>query len=314
MYTGPEPNSINKLFPDHTYDLITCLINGEQKKIIQDRYLKKLGSSKETYLEIFPNAPLKSFGASESYRKASLTEEGRKRRSENITRLNLEDKKFQKSRYDSVCDFYRSDRSLELKKTLSEKAKLQHKTGLDDAVRYYFMTDYKGSSVQKEKSERFKNDNPSFRPEVLEKSKQTYIRNSELGLHNKETKYKKKKYKDTDLIYQSSYELDFLEYCEKNNILDKIKNSPCFSSVDYPYNFYAPDYIFDNQYVIEIKSWYIENLQEKRYPGILEVKKKLIESEGYKFLYIRDKNYISACETLMCHPENFSLSIDKKCC
>lgn len=291
MYTGPSPKDINKKFPGHTYELVVCLLDGKQKRIIQDRYLQKLGSSKEDYLHRFPGAPLKSQSASESYRKAATTEEGRKRRSENITRLNLEDKDFQKSRYDSVCEFYKSDRSKDMKNMLSEKAKQQHKNGLEDSIRIYFEKEYKGSDDEKDRIRRMKDNNPNNIPGIQQKKRDTYIKNSKLGLHNKETKFKKKKYKDTDLIYQSGYELDFLEYCEQNNLLDKIKNSPCFSSADYPYNFYAPDYIFDNQYVVEVKSWYIENLQEKRYPGILNIKKKLIESKGYKFLYIKDKDY-----------------------
>lgn len=63
--------------------------------------------------------------------------------------------------------------------------------------------------------------------------------------------------------------------------------------------------------MIEIKSWYIENLQEKRYPGILDIKKKLIESKGYKFLYIKDKDYTFA--GLIVQDENFKPNIDIKC-
>ena len=135
-------------------------------------------------------------------------------------------------------------------------------------------------------------------PEAREKSRQTYIKNSDLGLHNKETKFKKKLYKETTLMYQSSYELDFLELCDNKGILDRIKNAPCFSDIDYPYNFYAPDYILDDIYVIEIKSWYIENLQEKRCPGLLKKKEELVISKGYKFLYIKDKDYTSFLVTI----------------
>lgn len=119
----------------------------------------------------------------------------------------------------------------------------------------------------------------------------TYIKNSNLGLHNKETKFSKTQYKDSGLMHQSSYELDFLELCDKRNILDRIKNAPCLSAKSYPYNFYLPDYILDDNYIIEIKSWYIENLQESRYPGILKLKEQLVIDKGYKFLYIKDKDY-----------------------
>lgn len=279
MYNGPNPKDIDINFPEHTYDLIVCLIDGSQRKIIQERTLKNDYSiTKQEYLDRFPNAPLMSLSA-------------KAQRSNTMRNLNLNNKEFREKRVKASRDFLESERSIEYRKHQSEKAKKQHKNGQADFVRKYFVEEYPGSKFQKEKSERFKRHNPSFRSDVLQKSKNTYIKNSELGLHNKETKYKKKKYKNTDLIYQSSYELDFLEFCEENNILDKIQNSPCFTDKDYPYNFYAPDYILDNRFIVEVKSWYIENLQEKRCPGLLEIKKKLIESKGYTFLYIRDKDY-----------------------
>lgn len=282
MYRGPNPKDIDINFPEHTYEFIICLLDGSQRKIIQERTLKNdYGVTKKEYLEKFPEAPLMSLSAKEQ-------------RSNTMRSLNLNNKDFQEKRKKASKEFLDSDRSLEYRKAQAEKAKQQHmETNIDDRVRNYFRTNFIGSDDQIKRSIRAKENNPGKTPEARKKIKDTYIKNSELGLHNKETKFKKKKYKDTNLIYQSSYELDFLEFCEANNILNKIQNSPCFTDETYPYNFYAPDYIFDNKCVIEVKSWYIENLQEKRYPGILEIKKNLIESKGYKFLYIRDKDYSS---------------------
>ena len=279
MYNGPHPKDISCDFPDHTYDFIVCLLDGSRRKIIQERSLKKFYNiTKKEYLEKFPNAPLMSLSA-------------KAQRSKTMTNLNLDNSEFQKRRAHASKEFLESNRSLEYRINQSEKAKIQHKCGLDDAIRKYFKERFNGTDDQKNRKLRFKDNNPNYADGIQQKKKDTYIKNSELGLHNKETKFKKKKYKATNLIYQSSYELDFLEHCEQHNLLDRVKNSICFSSDDYPYNFYAPDFILDNEYVIEIKSWYIENLQEKRYPGILEIKKKLVESKGYKFLYIKDKDY-----------------------
>jgi hypothetical protein len=292
MYQGPIPTDIDIKYPVHTYELITCLINGEQKKIIQDRYLKKFNSSKEEYLRLFPGAPLKSLSASESYSRAANSDEGKKRRSETITNLNLNNRDFQEKRIKASREFLDSDRSMEYRKKQSDKAKKQHKeTDLEEHVREYFKTRYQGSKDQTDRSIRMIKNNIGSSIESKQKSRQTYIKNSELGLHNKETKFKKKKYKETNLIYQSSYELDFLIKCEELNILNRIKNSPCLSDKDYPYNFYQPDYILDDAFIIEIKSWYIENLQEKQCPGILKMKEELVVNKGYKFLYLRDKNY-----------------------
>jgi len=231
------------------------LVNGEQKRILQDRYLRKFGITKDEYLARFPGAPVNSMSASDSYRRVALSDKGRESRSKNLTRLNLEDENFQAKRKQASKDFLNSDRSLEYRKRQSENTTKQHKeTNLEDCMRFYFKTKYIGSVDQKDRSERMKSNNPGSREDVKEKSKNTYLKNSELGLHNKETKFKKKIYKGTELMYQSSYELDFLESCDRLNILDRIKNSPCFSDKDYPYNFYAPDYILDDTYVVEIKS------------------------------------------------------------
>ena len=298
MYTGPDPKSINVNFPSHTYELITCLVNGEQKRIIQDRYLQKFGYTKETYIIKFPLSPLKSLAASDSYRKAALSDTGRATRSNTITNLNLHNVEFQEKRQESCKKFFESDRSSDYRKLNSDRAKEQHKNGQADYVRLYYRERHKGSDAQKAASDRAKLNNPGNAPGAREKMRATYIKNSELGLHNKETKFKKKKFEDTNLIYQSSYELDFLELCKANNILHRIKNAPCLSADYYPYNFYAPDYILDDTYIIEIKSWYIENLQEKKCPGLLKLKEQLVIDKGYKFLYIKDKEY-SVLENLI---------------
>lgn len=292
MYSGPDPQSIDINYLPHTYELITCLVSGEQKRIIQDRYLQKFGYTRKTYIIKFPLAPLKSLAATESYRKVANSAIGKIQRSTAMKNSNLNNEEFQKARKRSCKEFWNSERSKELRNNKAEKARIQHiETDLNDKVRNYFSTVYVGSIDQQERSIRATNNNPGSRPDVKKKIKDTYIKNSELGLHNKETKFKKKKFEDTNLIYQSSYELDFLELCKTNNILHRIKNAPCLSADFYPYNFYAPDYILDGTYIIEIKSWYIENLQEKKCPGLIKLKEHLVIAKGYKFLYIKDKDY-----------------------
>ena len=278
MYTGPIPSSINNNFLDHTYTLITCLITGAQRKIITSSYLKKIGITKEDYIEKFPGAPLISKSIKDV-------------RSNNMKSLNLTNKKFQETRKLAVSNFLNSEKSIDYRKNASDKATRQHQNGQAEYVRKYFQGDYIGSQDQLARKNRLLATPIHTIPGVNEKKKETYIKNSNLGIHNKETRYKKKKFKDTLLFYQSTYELDFLLYCENNNLLSRIKNSQCFSDSAYPYNFYEPDYILDDTYVIEIKSWYIEKLQEKRCPGLLKMKEQLVVNNGYKFLYIKDKNY-----------------------
>jgi hypothetical protein len=293
MYNGPSPKTINSNWPDHSYEYITCLVSGKSKKSILNKHLQEYGYTRKSYIEKFPGAPLISEKSRDNYKKSALSERGKKIRSQNLTNLNLTNKEFQEKRKKSFRQFLDSDRSIKYREKASEKAKKQHaETNLNEKVSLYFKTRYHGSTDQKNRSNRMKGENNIVNhPGVKEKSKQTYIENSKKGLNSKETRFKKKKFLDTNLIYQSSYELDFLNFCKKYNVLDRIKNSQCFSSKNYPYNYYEPDYCLDEKIIIEVKSWYIENLQEKKCPGILKLKKQLVESEGYKFLYIKDKDY-----------------------
>lgn len=284
-YTGPVPKDINQKFPDHSYEFVTCLINGEQKKIIQNRYLEKFGYTKQTYLEKFPNAPLKSFSASESYRKSALSEKGKQARSRNMKLLNTKNVEFQIKRQQGVEQFWISDKSHDRRKKLSEMCKEQHKHGLEDSIRKYFFTKYKGSIDQVERRKRMKENNPSHDPKNIEKAKQTWLRN-----YNENKHFKKSYYKNTNLTFQSRLEYQFLVQCEHLNILQRIKNAPSLKDEIYPRRFYIPDFMLDNLYIIEIKSWYIEEKQFKINPLVNEEKKQLVCRLGYKWLYIKDND------------------------
>lgn len=293
MYSGPNPKDVNPNYPDHTYDKVTCLVSGEQKKIIQDRYLAKYGFSREQYQQVFSGAPLKSLSASESYRTFSLLL--RDARSANMTKLNTSgpDSDFQKKRYEGHQSFLDSDDSKKYREYMRDKAKKQHEEqGLADAVRAYFNERYEGSQNQQKRRERFLRDNPVYRPGVVDKSKETYIRNHEAGLHNDPKGTKKKQYKDTSLTYQSSYELDFLEYCESAGILHLVQNAKTLRDKWYPRKYYLPDYVVAESMVVEVKSWYIEKLHNEKY-GLehLNEKRALVERHGFQWLYVLDKDY-----------------------
>jgi hypothetical protein len=293
MYSGPNPSSINPEWPDHSYEYITCLVSGKRKKSIQNRHLQKYGYTKESYIEKFPRAPIISEKSRDNYRKCALSENGRKIRSQNLTNLNLNNKEFQEKRKKSFQEFLDSNRSVIYRERASEKAKKQHvETDLNECISRYFKNKFQGSEDQKNRSKRMKGKNNIINlPGVKEKAIKTYIENSKKGFNSRETRFKKKKYLGTNLTYQSSYELDFLNFCKENNVLNRIENAYVFTSDNYPYNYYEPDYCLDKKIIIEVKSWYIENLQEKKCPGILNLKKQLVESKGYQFLYIKDKKY-----------------------
>jgi hypothetical protein len=132
IYNGPKPKSINESWEDHSEDFITCLVNGERKKVINSRYLRKIGWSKSEYADKFPGAPL-------------ICEQSRLSRSEKtplrvsvrkqtMIRLNA-DQDFQIKRVQGVLSFLDSDQSASYREQQSSKAILQHQNGLSDIIK-----------------------------------------------------------------------------------------------------------------------------------------------------------------------------------
>jgi hypothetical protein len=108
----------------------------------------------------------------------------------------------------------------------------------------------------------------------------TNLDNRMNSIHNK------KRFRNTEIHYQSSYELDFLEKYFDN--ID-IKNGP---TIFYKFKgkekrYYSDFFIPSLNLVVEIKSSYIyrktlgENIQKKKYA----------ENHGYKFIFLIDKKY-----------------------
>jgi len=97
--------------------------------------------------------------------------------------------------------------------------------------------------------------------------------------------YMAKRYKD--LYFRGSYELDFIKYCELNNI--NIINGP---TIEYSFNnkkkYYFSDFILPKyNLVCEIKSTYYYNKNLE----INLLKKDATLKTGYNFIFILDKNY-----------------------
>lgn len=131
---------------------------------------------------------------------------------------------------------------------------------------------------------------------VKEKSRKTWM--SRLGVDNptknkevfekaQSSAYHTYKYSDTQIKYQGSYELNFIEYCIDNKI--EFENGPSikYKMLDknriYHSDFYIPKY----NLICEVKSLYTykddydENILKQEYSMI----------SGYNFLFIIDKNY-----------------------
>ena len=135
-----------------------------------------------------------------------------------------------------------------------------------------------------ESSSRMIDKNPMWNRESVEKMILTTKQND---THS--WKCLTKQYKDTNLTYQSSYEYDFLEFCERNNILYLISRAPSFRYLN-KNSYHYPDYIFNDEYIIEIKSKWILDIQGGL--DIINEKKNSVESNGYKYLLILDKDYL----------------------
>lgn len=140
-------------------------------------------------------------------------------------------------------------------------------------------------------SERMIKDNPMKKVEVVNKMSNTYTNNLKNGKYDF---YKTKKYKNTNLTYQSSYEKEFLELCESNNILNKIQNGNIYKLSDGVHRTLT-DFSFGD-YEIEIKSSWIM----KKQGGINRVmeKKNAIEKSGKRYIFILDKDYTEFLDLL----------------
>jgi hypothetical protein len=121
--------------------------------------------------------------------------------------------------------------------------------------------------------EKYGVDNPTKNPEIFTKSQ----KNS----------YKIIKHNDIDISYQGTYELDFINFCIKNEI--KFEKGP---TIDYTLNgverkYHSDFYIPDINLICEVKSiWtYNKDLEENLAKSLFS------EKSGYLFLFVIDKNY-----------------------
>lgn len=103
--------------------------------------------------------------------------------------------------------------------------------------------------------------------------------------------YKLKRYKDTNLYYQASYELDFLNYCEKKGIMDLISNGPSveyiLESSETNHTYHSDFFIKKLNLIIEIKSNYTYNSDLDK--NLMKEKYCLLN--GYNFIFVIDKDY-----------------------
>jgi len=168
-------------------------------------------------------------------------------------------------------------------------------------VKYYTQT----NKSKIKSSNRMKKDNPMFNTNLIEKMVNTKLTKTQTG----EIKfYNTKKYKDTNLYYQGSYEYDFLELCEKLDFIHFILNGNVYKYIDNLNHFrMLTDFSFGD-YEIEIKSTYILNKQGGL--DLIKMKKDNVESKGKKYILILDKNYSEIISIILDHLHNQSAATD----
>jgi endogenous inhibitor of DNA gyrase (YacG/DUF329 family) len=131
---------------------------------------------------------------------------------------------------------------------------------------------------------------------VKEKIRKTCIKVYGVGsasqnkeVHDKQQKNScwSRKYKNTNINYRASYELDFLE--KYYNVYPNIKNGPRIKYLlENKEHYYFPDfYIPSLNLIIEIKNSYLA----KKHKETIEAKRKATISNGFNYIMIVDKNY-----------------------
>jgi len=146
-------------------------------------------------------------------------------------------------------------------------------------------------------------ENASQSEVVKEKKKQTSMDNFGVSHHLKDynllqkhfkAQYKVKRYKDTEIYYQGSYELYFLEKMEEKGLLEKVSNG---KSYDYIYDgkshVYHTDFFYNGSN-IEIKSgWtYNKNGKDKKLEEVNQAKWKSVIDSGDKINVMLSKQQI----------------------
>jgi len=146
-------------------------------------------------------------------------------------------------------------------------------------------------------------ENASQNEDIKQKKKDTSMKNFGVSHHLKDydmlqkhfkAQFKVKKYKETELYYQGSYELNFLELMEDKGLLDQVSNG---RSYDYEFlgekHVYHTDFVYDGK-DIEIKSgWtYNKNRKDMELQNINETKWQSVRDSCKKIVVLIDKSEV----------------------
>jgi hypothetical protein len=172
-------------------------------------------------------------------------------------------KKTNIERYGTSCIFKNDEFNKKIKKTIMEKY------GVDNVSKSLYIKEKKEKTMM----DRYGVKNPFRLPESVEKSQKNNMKTPLL------------RYKNTEILYQGSYELDFLDKYENLNIQNGKRIKYYFNNLDSIYisDFYLPEY----NLIIEIKSTYTYNYDLDKNLS----KQKATIQQGFNFIFIIDKKY-----------------------
>ena len=187
-------------------------------------------------------------------------------------------------KYNANNPFYNTDIKEKIKNTILKKY------GVDNPFKSSIIKD----KIKETLLKKYGVDNPTKSEFIREKSRITCLikYGFDSPMKNKDvySKYIKNSFSIknyNDLSYQSTYELDFLQFCYDNNII--IENG---KSLEYLFNnkerVYYPDFYYKPlNLIVEIKSTYIYNLHLEQNL----IKAQTCIDKGYNFIFIIDKQY-----------------------
>ena len=153
-----------------------------------------------------------------------------------------------------------------------------------------FKDDHRAKMVEKYGVDSFSKTEEWLEKQKISSMKKFGVENAsqskEVFSKQQQQRFKIKKYKDTELYYQGSYEKDFLD-----NFYERIKietTSPINYIFEDKNKVYFPDfYLPEFNLIVEVKSTYTFN---KHYQQNISKKEFCLKS-GFNFLFIIDKNY-----------------------
>ena len=200
----------------------------------------------------------------------------------------------------TLKDEYDVTHGLQLQKFKDKKTKTTiEKYGVENVSQNEDVKTKRTKTIKK----RFGVENASQNEQIKEKKKQTSMDNFGVSHHLKDydmfekhlkAQYKIKKYKDTNLNYQGTYEKHFLEKMEEIEELSNVR-----SGKSYKYIFEGKDHVYHTDFFykdfnIEIKSgWtYNKNGKDKKLEDINRTKWKSVVEFGDKIKVMFSKNEI----------------------